>query len=198
VRPLVLARDRAVALDGELGAIVPGGTVVRGSVLRVAGAPGAGATTLAFGLAAAFTAVGEWAAAVDLDGSLGALGAREAGVALEWFTVVRRVPPSRWAAVTAALLDGVSVVVADAPRGVRVGDARRLVARARERGAVLVVRGNTWPADAVLTLHADGSTWYGLDDTGMLTGRRMHVRTEGRGAASRVRTGDVAAFARAV
>ncbi len=126
----MLARDRSVALEGALGELVPDGTVVRGSVLRVTGAPGAGSTTVAFELAAAFTARGEWAAAVDLDGSLGPLAAGEAGVALERFAVVRRVPPARWATVVAALLEGVSVVVAEMPRGVGAGDARRLVARA--------------------------------------------------------------------
>ena len=61
-RPLVLARDRSVALGGALADLVPDGTVVRGSVLRMVGAAGAGATTIAFELAAAFTALGEWAA----------------------------------------------------------------------------------------------------------------------------------------
>ena len=115
-RPLVLARDRSVALDGALAGLVPGGAVVRGTVLRVAGAPGAGSTTVAFELAAAFTALGEWAAAVDLDATLGPLAAAEAGVVLERFAVVRRVPPARWATVVAALLDGVSLVLAEVPR----------------------------------------------------------------------------------
>ncbi|MDQ1429755.1 MAG: hypothetical protein QOF40_357, partial [Actinomycetota bacterium] len=74
-QPLVLARDRSVALGGALAELVPDGAVVRGSVLRVVGAPGAGSTTVAFELAAAFTALGEWAAAVDLDGTLGPLAA---------------------------------------------------------------------------------------------------------------------------
>src|SRR5450432_393147 len=84
-RPLVLARDRSVALGGALAELVPDGAVVRGSVLRVAGVLGAGSTTVAFELAAVFTALGEWAAAVDLDGTLGPLAAGEAGVALERF-----------------------------------------------------------------------------------------------------------------
>src|SRR2546429_9069568 len=79
VRPLVLARDRSVALGGALADLVPDGAVVRGSVLRVAGEAGAGSTTVAFELAAAFTARGEWAAAVDLDATFGALAAGEAG-----------------------------------------------------------------------------------------------------------------------
>src|ERR1700712_755011 len=57
--PVVLARDRAVPLAGVLAELVPGGTVARGSVLRVVGRPGAGATTVGFELAAAVTALGE-------------------------------------------------------------------------------------------------------------------------------------------
>jgi hypothetical protein len=195
-RPLVLARDRSVALGGALGELVPDGAVVRGSVLQVTGEPGAGSTTVAFELAAAFTALGEWAAAVDLDGTLGPLAAGEAGVALERFAVVRRVPPARWATVVAALLEGVSVVVAEVPRGVGMGDARRLVARARERESVLVVavgHRTSWPAGAAYAVHAAGSVWDGLGrDAGFLTGRRLQVRVEGRGAAAQPRIGELA------
>ena len=195
-RPLVLARERSVALGGALAELVPDGTVVRGSVLRVGGPPGAGSTTVAFELAAAFTALGEWAAAVDLDGTLGPLAAGEAGVALERFAVVRRVPPARWATVVAALLEGVSLVIAEVPRGVGLGDARRLVARARERESVLVVaetQGVVWPAGAAFGVHAVGSVWDGLGrDAGFLTGRRLQVRVEGRGAAARPRIGELA------
>ena len=86
------------------------------------------------------------------------LAAAEAGVALERFAVVRRVPPARWATVVAALLDGVSLVLAEVPRGVRLGDARRLEARARERETVLVAaepHGVAWPAGAAYVVHAD-------------------------------------------
>jgi Mrp family chromosome partitioning ATPase len=195
-RPLVLARDRSVALAGALADLVPRGAVVRGTVLRVAGAPGAGATTVAFELAAAFTTLGEWAAAVDLDATLGPLAAAEAGVALERFAVVRRVPPARWATVVAALLDGVSLVLAEVPRGVRLGDARRLEARVREREAVLVAtepHGVAWPAGAAYVVHAAASRWEGLDaGAGVLAGRRLQVQVEGRGQAARPRAGELA------
>jgi len=195
-RPLLLAGERSVALAGELRELVPGGAIVRGSVLGVRGDAGAGSTTLTFELAAAVTATGEWAAAVDLDGTLGARAAEEAGVALERFAVVRRVPPARWATVVAALLDGVSLVVAEVPRGVRLGDARRLEARARERESVLVVaepRGVAWPAGAAYVVHAAGSIWDGLErGAGVLAGRRLQVQVEGRGAAARRRAGELA------
>jgi hypothetical protein len=196
VRPLVLARDRSVTLRGALAELVPEGAVVRGSVVRVTGEPGAGSTTVGFELAAAFTALGEWAAAVDLDTTLGPLAAAEVGVALERFAVVRRVSPARWATVVAALLDGVSLVLAEVPRGVGRGDARRLEARAREREAVLVVtepRGVAWPAGAAYVLHSAGSAWDGLwHDAGVLGGRRLQVQVEGRGAAARPKVGELA------
>ena len=196
--PVVLARDRAVPLPGPLGDLVPGGTVARGSVLRVTGRPGAGATTVGFELAAAVTALGEWAAAVEVDATLGPLAAAGAGVALERFAVVRRVPPARWATVVAALLDGVSLVLAEVPRGVGLGDARRLEARARERESVLVVAetcGAVWPGGVSFTVHAAGSDWE-EHDTGLvaspLDGRRLRVEVEGRGAAARPRIGELA------
>src|SRR5690606_33737437 len=120
-----------------------------------------GATSLALALAAAVTTAGEWVAAVDLHGTLGALAAAEAGVALDRFAVIRpsgegALPPDRWAATVATLLDGVSLVVAEVPRSVRPADARRLVGRAREREVVLVAlaRGAAWPAEAALRLRA--------------------------------------------
>jgi hypothetical protein len=186
-RPVSLAHERALALGPSLAELVPRGSVARGSVVRVAGVPGAGVTALGLELAAACTKAGEWVAAVDPTGSLGALAAREAGVVLERFAVVRRVPPARWAAVVAALLDGVTLVLADLPAansgagGVSFPDARRLVARARERETVLVV-GEGWPADAALTLYARGSEWVVPGDTvgevHHLTERRRHVQAE--------------------
>jgi hypothetical protein len=184
-RPVVLAGERVLAVPGPLGALLPGGAVQRGTVVAVDGDPGAGATSVVFQLAAAATAAGEWAAAIELDASLGGLAAGEAGVELERFAVVRRVPPARWAAVVAALLDGISVVLAEVPAYARVGDARRLLARARERGAVLVAMG-PWPAEAALRLRAGGSIWRGLDaGAGALAERDQRVHVDGRGAAAR-------------
>jgi len=150
-------------------------------------------------VAAAVTAVGEWAAAVDLDGSLGGRAAAEAGVALDRFAVVRPpgyqasgFPMDRWAAVVATLLDGMSLVVAELPRSVRAADARRLVARAREREVILVPFGpaRAWGADTTLRVQAIGGDWPGLGDgSGVLGERTIRVQVDGRGAAARPRTG---------
>jgi hypothetical protein len=184
-RPVVLAGERVLAVPGPLGELLPGGAIQRGTVVAVEGDPGAGATSVAFQLAASATAAGEWAAAVELDASLGGLAAGEAGVVLDRFAAVRRVPPTRWAAVVDALLDGISVVLAEVPAFARIGDARRLHARARERGAVLVAMG-PWPAEAALRLQADGSVWRGLGlGLGALAERDQRVHVDGRGAARR-------------
>jgi hypothetical protein len=190
--PVVLARERVLSIPGPLGALFPGGALQRGTVTTVGGETGAGVTSLAFGLAAAATAAGEWAAAVDLPGTLGGLAAAEAGVDLSRFAVVREVTRERWATVVAALLDGVSLVMADVPRGLRAGDAHRLVARARERSTVLVMiesAARAWPADAALRLRAVGGPWPGLDaGRGVLVSRSLQLQVEGRGLAPGVRT----------
>lgn len=194
-RPVTLARDRSIPVLGALGALLPDGVLQRGATLTVAGPVGAGATSLALELAAAVTTTGEWAAAVDLHGTLGCEAAGEAGVALERLAVVRHVPAARWATVVAALLEGVSLVLAEVPRHVGAGDARRLVSRARERGSVLVVLETDarWPADAALRFRAAGGTWRGLAPGGGLLAERDRVaRVEGQGAAARARMGVLA------
>ncbi len=181
--PLVLARSRALAVPGPLGTTVP--EVQRGSVVVVGGSIGSGATSVAFGLAAAASAAGEWAALVEDTTTIGALAAAEAGVDLARFAVVRPVSRDRWPTVVAALLDGMSVVLATVPRGLRVGDARRLIARARERAAVLVPMGadpRVWPVEAAMRIEARGAIWPGLGaGDGLLAARVPDVIVTGRG-----------------
>jgi hypothetical protein len=194
-RPNVAAGDRRLTVAGPLGALLAGGGVQRGTTIAIDGATGAGATTVALTLAAAATAAGEWAALIDTDATLGARACAELGIELERLAVVRRVPPDRWGTVVAALLDGVALVVATVPPRLRASDARRLVARARERAAVLVALG-PWPVEAALRLHADASTWTGLSaGSGLLRSRGLHVQVEGRGAPART---EIQAWAKAV
>lgn len=179
-RPVVLARDRVLPVPGPIGERLPSGGLQRGTVTAVDGPYGAGATTLALRLASAASAAGEWVAAVDGERALGGLAACEAGIALDRFAAVRGVSPQQWPATVAALLDGVAFVVACTPTGVRAGDARRLVARARERGAILVALG-AWPVEAMLRLHVTGAPWEGLGDgTGLLVRRPLAFTVDGR------------------
>jgi hypothetical protein len=177
----VAAGDRLLPVTGELGSLLPANGLQRGSTISVDGSPGSGSTTVALTLAAAATAAGEWAAVVDPGGTLGARAAVGAGVELDRLAVVRSVAPDRWAAVVAALLDGVTVVVAAVPPHVRLGDARRLVARARERKSVLVAFGS-WPVEAALRVHTGRCAWSGLGEgTGLLDTRDLHIEVEGKG-----------------
>lgn len=169
--PPVLARDRLLRVGGELGNVLPAGGIRRGATVALDGPPGAGSTTIACTLAAAATSAGEWAAVVDPDGTFGARAAADAGVALERCAFIREVSADRWATVVAALLDGVTLVIADTPPALRAGDARRLTARARERAAVFVPLG-AWPAEASVRVCARGGEWR-ID--GLLAPRSLEV-----------------------
>jgi hypothetical protein len=197
VCPTTLAGVRRLAVADPLGALLPEGGLRRGSVVTLAGA--AGTSSVVLPLLGAATAAGEWAAVVELGLSLGGAAVAEAGVALERCAFIRPVPAPRWAVVVAALLEGATVVAAWVPRGVKLGDARRLAARARERGAVLVAmesvpgaRSGAWPAEAALRLHVQPGAWRCAPD-GLLVDRELHVRVEGRGAAREGLVGALAA-----
>jgi hypothetical protein len=182
VQPAVPAADRLLAVPGPLGDALARGGLRRGTVVTVDGAPGSGATSVVLQLAAAVTGAGEWAAVVDGRGTLGGRAAAEAGAVLERLAVVRHVRAEQWAAVVAALLDGFALVAADVPPHCRLGDARRLAARARERAALLVTLG-PWPAEAAVRLHARASRWHGLGaGHGLLARRALDVEVAGRGA----------------
>ncbi len=81
------------------------------------------------------------------------------------------------------------------PRGsrLRAGDARRLVARVRERGSVLVAVGGDLPGErSPLRLTVTSSTWQGLGEGwGHLRGRRVAVEAEGRGEAAHGRRAEL-------
>jgi hypothetical protein len=87
----------------------------------------------------------------------------------------------------AALLDAVDVVLVRPPPRLPAPQARRLAARARERGAVLVPLG-PWSEPADLRLAVTASTWQGLGQGhGRLHSRQVEVLITGRGPATRER-----------
>ena len=156
--PLVLARDRLLRIPGALGEALP--SVQRGSVVAVGGAVGSGATSTVLALAAAATIAGEWAALVQSgDGdALGGLAAAEAGVDLARFAVVRDVPRDQWATVVAALLDGMSVVIASVAARqcapvMPVGSLHALANAPRCSSHSRPMRA-AWPAEAALRIDA--------------------------------------------
>ncbi|HUO48853.1 MAG TPA: hypothetical protein VMU09_08480 [Acidimicrobiales bacterium] len=186
-RAHVLAGARTLAVPDGLAGMFPHGAVQRGATVVVDG--GQGAVSLALALLAT---VG-WAAVVGVP-DLGVLAAAEMGVPLERLALVPRVEAAQWPTVVGALLDSVDVVVARPPAHLRAGDARRLSARARERGAVLVplLPGRAWGDGAEVRLVVTGGRWEGPGaGDGHVTARRLRVAVSGRGAAARPREVEV-------
>jgi hypothetical protein len=174
-----------------LEVLVPG--LRRGSTLSV---DGAAATSLALAVAAGPSQDGAWVAAVGFP-SLGLLAAAELGVALERLVLVTDPTDddaASWPSVVAALVDAFEVVLVAAAHRVGATDGRRLVARTRERGAVLVQVGTTRPTRAMWSEGADvaltvvDATWEGLGaGHGHLRARRVTVSAGGRREAARPR-----------
>ncbi|MDQ3402605.1 MAG: hypothetical protein M3548_04320 [Actinomycetota bacterium] len=127
------------------------------------------------------TARGSWGAVVGVP-SLGVVAAAEIGVDPGRLALVPR-PGNDVVGVVAALLDGFDIV---AVAVAKMGDAqaRRLSARARNRGAVLMPIG-PWPG-ADIELRCARTRWSGLGvGHGQLSAREVDIHARGRGAAAR-------------
>lgn len=193
VEPTTLARDQRLPVLPALASLVPGAGLRRGSTLSV---DGPAATSLALAAAAGPSRDGAWVAAVGFP-SLGLLAAAELGIALERLVLVADPGDDgtdTWPSVVAALVDAFEVVLVHAGHRVRAADGRRLAARARERGAVLVhvggarPTGAVWPEGADVTLTVVDAAWEGLGEGhGHLRARRVTVTGGGRREAARPR-----------
>jgi hypothetical protein len=176
-----LAAERLLPVVPALRPLLPGQGLRRGSTVTVSRS-----AALALTLVAGASAAGSWVAAVGLP-DLGMVAAAEAGIALERLALVPSPGGRAWPTVVAALLDAVDVVLVRSPAGLPAGHARRLAARARERGALLVPLG-AWPEVPDLRLTVTASAWRGLGQGhGRLEARRVEVVVGGRGAAARER-----------
>ena len=191
VRPVTLTREQRLPVLPALEGLLPSGGLRRGATVSVGSSVG-GATSLALALVAEASRLGSWVAAVGVP-SLGLVAADELGVALERLVLVAAPERDAWGGVVAALVDGFDLVVLHAGRtGVRTTDARRLVARARERGAVLVQLGWGWPEQADVQLEVTRARWEGLDDGhGHLQARKVRIVAGGRGEAAQPRRVDL-------
>ncbi len=176
-------RARLLPVHDALTGLFPSGGLRRGTTVGVRGS-----TSLLLALLAAPTASGSWAAVVGMP-ELGVAAAAELGVAVDRLALVQD-PGLEPAGVVAALLDGMDLVAV--ARG-RLTDAhaRRLSARARHRGAVLLTVG-PWPG-VDLELRGGRSEWHGLLESGAgyLSHRDLQVHTRGRGTAARPQEANV-------
>lgn len=185
----------ALALDEALAPVLPRG-LLRGQVVAVEGS-----TSLMLALASQASREGAWAA-MGMP-NVGVLAASRRGMDLARLALVPY-PGAQAPATLGACLDGMDIVMVG--QGVALSDAdrRRLAARARERGCVMVVAG-PWPG-AHVALTVERVRWKGLGaGEGRLRERDVTVAIAGRSAGStsrvvvtldvddqQVRSGDVA------
>ncbi len=187
--PIALASTQVLPVLPEIESLLPSKALRRGSVIGVSGGTGAGTTSLAMALLAGPSGQGSWCAVVGVP-DLGGVAASEIGIDLARCAVVPEPGPT-WPTVVAALLDAIDVVALRAPPRVRPADARRLAARTRERGSILVVMG-PWPEGPDVRLSLDSPSWQGIGrGHGALARRRLQVVAGGRGAAARERRSTV-------
>ncbi|WP_254206485.1 hypothetical protein [Nocardia alni] len=162
-----------------LAGLLPVGGLVRGSVVEYSGA-----SSLLIGLLAAVTGDGGHAVAVGLP-RLGLLAAAEMGARLDRLAVVPDPGPDPLE-IASVLLDGLDLVVLGL-RGATVPSARTrvLTARARTKGATLVVTGGSWSGPA-LRIEARVAGYGGLGrGCGRLRTMRLDVRVRDRSSAHR-------------
>lgn len=195
IGPTALSKERTLSVAAPLSGLLPGGGLRRGATVAV---DGPAATSLALALVAEASADGAWTAAVGFP-SLGLAAAVEYGIALERFVLVADPgDPDLWPAVLAALIDAFELVLVRTDARVRDRDARRLMARGRERGAVVVRVGETrptratWPVGADVALTVTDASWEGVGEGhGHLRARRVTVEAGGRRDAARPRRRDL-------
>jgi hypothetical protein len=135
IRPVTFAREQTMPVLDPLVALLPDGGLTRGSLLQVCGV---GATSLALSLMAAGSQDGSWAAVIGLP-ELGLVAAAEHGLVLDRLALIDAPPTRRGAELVAAVLDGVDLVLLDARMALSGVESRRIAARLRERGSVLIM-----------------------------------------------------------
>lgn len=146
-------RQSPFPIHAELAGLLPDGGLKPGSAYSLTGS---GALLLA--LLAEPSREGYWCGVVGMP-EFGAEAAGLAGVALDRLALVPD-PDDQWLAITAALVEALPIVAVRPPRRVGEGDAARLMARLRDRDAVLLVSG-PWPR-AEAQLSVTEPHWFGV------------------------------------
>ena len=196
-RPVTLAGEQRLPVLAALEGLLPSG-LRRGTVSVLLGPA---ATALALAVAAASTQAGSWLGVLGVP-ALGLAAAAELGVALERVVAVAAPPLARadpagasagstavdWGSVAATLVDAFDLVLVDPPASLPAQLVRRLQARARERGAIVLALATHPGLSADLVLTTTGARWHGLaDGSGHLQARQVEVEATGRGEAARRR-----------
>lgn len=168
--------DDVLPVHSALAPLFPSGGLKRGTVAGIHRS-----TSLLLGVIATAARDGAWLAVVGMP-DLGLLAATEWGIDLDHVALIPE-PGTESAVVIGALLDGVDIVALGPDTPLTDDDRRRLAARARERGAVLISQ-PAWPgADVVLTAETRG--WEGVSDgEGYFTSMALRINRSGRASAA--------------
>ncbi len=161
----------------SLGRILPGGALLAGAAYSVENS-----TTLAMALLAGPSGSGAWCSVIGIP-DFNVEAAANLGIDLDRLILIPHLD-GQWLAVTAAMVDVVSIILTIAPATITGSDAARLRARLRQRGAALITIG-AWPqSEAVLSVSEN--TWGGLGTgSGHLQTRRLKVTAKGHNGRSR-------------
>lgn len=192
VKPVTLARERTLPVAAPFDRLLPDEGMVRGRVLSCRGVAD---TSLAFGLIRDALVEGAWGALVDV-ATFGADAASEFGIPLERIVRIEtgaadaeRVAGvgavASWIDVMGAAVDGFDVVVTTVPaelRGARSPAAvRKLATRVQQKGAVVVVLGESGALSSDLVMSTERAEWIGVGQgAGHLRSRVVHVVAGGR------------------
>ncbi|MEE3353219.1 MAG: hypothetical protein VX219_03400 [Actinomycetota bacterium] len=190
IRPTVLAVERSLPVVSALESVLPSG-LRRGSTV---GLSGVGARSLALALVARATQENSWVAVVG-DGDLGLVAGVEAGVRPERLLVVEAPDPESWGSVVATFVGAVDLVMVAPVHRPSESELRRLAARCRERGSILLYLlrgagfsgiGSLAAGRPDLSLSVVDATWEGSEagpagQVARLRCRRAEVVAEGRG-----------------
>ena len=157
--------------------------IAPGQVAGLVGPPGYGLTRLGLTMLAPHASVG-MVAVLDVRGWLSPLAAWELGIEPDRLIIVRCDDPVRWVRAASTLIDGVSGLYAEVPRGVKDTQLRTLGALARTRRTPMLlrpVRRDLPGGIAQLRLDAGEVTWEGTDlGHGRLTRRRVVLTASGK------------------
>ena len=182
----VVARERTLAVLPAFEPLLPGAVLQRGSVVAC---EGSAAASLALALAAKPSQEGAWVAVAGFP-DIGLAAAAEIGVVPARLVMVAEpaVNPTAsfsdamWADVLAAMIDGFDVLLlGPGTSRVRTNTARRLLARAQARGAVIITVGANAAFAGDLRFDVTQASWQGLGDGhGVAHGRHARVQLAGR------------------
>ncbi len=185
VKPIALARERTLPVPAPFDRLFPEEGLVRGRVLSCRGGA---ETSLSFGLIADALRQGAWAAVVDV-ATFGADAASEFGIPLERVVRVDSGDAgsgdvgtvASWIDVMGAAVDGFDVIVTKVPGELRGAAVRKLATRIQQKGAVVVVLGESGALGSDLVFSADHTNWSGISSgAGHLRSRVVTVVAGGR------------------